>query len=552
MKFSEIFAKTLEHDNRLAGFRMPSFIHVLELLDSNRQACLDHGHSNVSEEALNLMKYEILIAEQSQLTEVSRFEMWNVTVTMPKKEGDDFSYQFCSPPPHCTRIFFSYDKEGNAVLRIANPCVVLNPDLEAVHAYYGGGHGVLGEKQLDLSIGQTIRDLDATHIQRVGLLGFARNLPDHLEDSEIDAMGLEQLKTKLLYQQRASYAGSALKNALLQLEAQHIAFTTVNGGWAGQQQREREVGITFMGHLYGLLHDYRASNGVGGKFPPISVMPEGGTSDSVTMRARTDEFLAIEKPEDRKNSISSRTQFIVENVDWGEDSPYLASICTSMLVIEPAGRWTQIEMLNGLERGIPVVIVASPENYSTEWMPGNKIDPLYVGLSKGQKFIEIPFPTSINPKEKVRAYRDPADAAKWIAWRYEVDHFLDTESSTVLKEAAAQSRIKQNMATIKQPFFTKDQALTIEKTQQLIGSFLDGVECSEKTLAYLSQKGVGLNFQQTIQMLQSILLSPDFEAPNLDSMFYSDGSFFKRGTQADVIQLPVPVEHANSTGNEPC
>ncbi|VEB37165.1 hypothetical protein [Legionella cherrii] len=526
MGFSEIFKENLRKEQRLKGFDKPSFYEVLELLDKNKKICEEKGYSPDSKEALDLMKFNIFVKEMAQLKSISRFEMWNVTVTPPNstKGETNFSYQFCSAPPDCTRIFFSYDVKGEPQLKIADPCVVLNPDLESVHAFYGDKENTL-VKQKNITLGSTIKSLNEMHIQRIGLLGFARNFPDHLEEKEVTQKGPEERKTKLMYQQRASYAARAIDGVIEELENQKLAFTTVNGGWSGQKQTPREVGMTYMGHLYGLIHDHDTHSG-GGFFPPITVMPEGGSTDAVTMHSRTKHFLLSDSdPVKTEESHGSRTQFIVENVDWGQDSPYLASMCTSMVVIEPAGRWTQIEMLNGLERGIPVVIIASPENYDEKWLPDNTVDKLYEGLTKGEKYINIPFPTSQDPKAVVRAYRDPADAAKWIAWRYEADHFHDKESTDFLKNETNQKAMLNNLKKL-------DKAASLDDVVKFI---LDGTEASQKVTKNLRQRIEGMEIGAAIKSIQS-LLSPDLEVGSTKkSVFTSGVPFFRCGTQAHIL-----------------
>lgn len=563
MALSEFFKEQIDKGEQLKGFNKESFFKVLDLIDKNRKYCIENKLNPKNEESIKLMKYDIITEEMSQLETVSRFEMWNATVYEPRadKNETEFTYQFCSAPPDCTRIFITFNQEGNPQLKIANPCVVLNPDLSKVHAFYGGANqNEKPEKQQEINLKDTIEQFNQMGLQRVGIVGFARNLPDFIKEEDLKSTGLQSMKAKLRDQQRAAYASLSVDAFLTELEKKKVAFTTVNGGWAGQNQKIREVGMTFMGHLYGLVHDYDSSGG--GFFPPITVMPEGGSSDSVTTSSKTEKFLdkklqkrlvnryqqdldvvreAFDISQENKKPIqvlkpeevqSSRTQFIVEGVDWGEDSPYLASMCTSMIVLEPAGRWTQIEMLNGLVRGIPVAIIASPENYRNDWLQDNKIDPLYKGLNEGKKYITVPFPTNSNPHERVRAYRDPADAAKWIAWRYQVDHHLkdSPETQQFLNNEENQKKIYEN--------YQKINIKKIHDPEKLLGALLEGIKVDNLVDEYLKNKVTNLKKADILQLI----VSPDSEETNKRSMFNNNKStFFKLMTQYEQLE-PVKQE----------
>jgi hypothetical protein len=224
--------------------------------------------------------------------------------------------------------------------------------------------------------------------------------------------------------------------------------------------------------------------------------------------------------------LAMATQFIVPNCEWGEDSPYLASLCTSMVVLEPAGRWTQIEMLNGLERGIPVAVIASPQNYSEKWIEGNKISSGYEGLAKGERFVEIAFPTSSNKHETIRVYRSPKDTANWIQWRYIVDNMTN---AMTIKNKDVQNTLRKNMES----FSSSDEKLPPQKI----------LDCLFKDIKITSEindlKSEILNHKQNCNgqdILTRVkeLLNPDTakHTPQKASIFTADSIFFRRGTQS--------------------
>lgn len=522
--FLKAFKENLGLDkNVLKGFDKPSFYETLRMIDENRikwqnqrDECRKKGEDFDFNDALQLMKWDIINEEESQ-TE-SRFKRWNVTVYAPKDANGDFAYQFCSAPPDCTRIFFSFDQLGQPQLSISPSCIVAEPSTADVYAYYGGGsdRAIKSENTLE----DTIKQLDEQHIQRIAIVGFARNFPDYVHDQQKELIGPELLKTKMMYQQRAFYASIAMDSFIHGLQKHGVAFTTVNGGWAGQSQAPREVGVTFMGHLHGLAHELEdarktqkiegSSSILGGFYPPITVMPQGGSSDAVTMAARIPGLMATPVTESKSmlsaETIASRTQFIVEG-EWGSDSPYLAAIATAMIVIEPAGRWTQIEMQNAMEQGRPVVILASPENYDKNWLIDHKPDPQYAGLVEGKKFVEISFPTKADPDSTVRAYLDPTDAADWIAWRYEVDQ-LPKNISSFLKSTLGQTALAVVLKELS--LLDKDQIIDLNKArkieQLLIGTIAytpGGLE-----LDVIAKSIAGKDTQYAIKTLQ-LFQSPD-------------------------------------------
>lgn len=509
---TQLFDSNLKKHDELKDFDNASFRSVLALIDNNRKLCQEKKLTG--DAALDLMKLKVIAHEMEQ--KVPRFLKWNVTVYPPKKDETEYSYQFCSPPPNCTRIFISFDQKNNGEprLTISEPCIVPNPDLTAVKAHYGSA---ADQKAIatDITMADTIKQFDEIKLQRVAIVGFARNFPDYMHDESKEFI-IEQVKETALYQMRALYATEAIDSFLGQLESLKIPFTTVNGGWAGQKQKTREVGITFMGHLHGVIHENddvfdatprnRSASPRSGYYPPLTVMPTGGSSDSVNMMASTSRFLDTTQKETvkREDTIGSRSQFIIEG-NWGSDSPYLAALSTSMVVIEPAGRWTQIEMLNAMEQGRPVVILASPENYDSGWMKDwgndNVPDPQYVGLTEGKPFVEIPFPTPSDAKAVVRAYKNPIDAANYIAWRYEVDHIPSIAIKSLVSNVDTQQRLSKLISDLMNE---KNDLKDIERV------VADRLTANATDRSAIEIEFKNLNKLKTIEKLKN-WLSPDYE-----------------------------------------
>lgn len=276
---------------------------------------------------------------------------------------------------------------------------------------------------------KTIKALDKAGVQRIGTLGFARAFPDIKEGLPPEGM-IKAIKDRAL----VSYADMAIREALEALADQHIPFTTVDCGYSGQTDSQRKVGAPLIGHLEGAAHarddmtrDGRESpDEIASTFyPPMSVISSQQNNDVVMATGTrgyrsgkmSNEGTSNPNSPTRHDTIASRTQFVV-NGTWGDESPQLAALCTGMLIVEPAGRWTQIEMQNGIAQGKPVVILASPFNYEPQFQDpiGSAPKPPYDQLDT-QKYIDLPF----GEGQTVRAYRHPADAAMYLGWRNEFE-----------------------------------------------------------------------------------------------------------------------------------
>ena len=128
----------------------------------------------------------------------------------------------------------------------------------------------------------------------------------------------------------------------------------------------------------------------GGSYHPITIMPEGGAFDRVRSRA-----------EDLFPSY-----FQVPGT-WGDDSKYLVGFCTALLVFEPYGFWTNIEIANGLVQNKPVVIIADPN----ELKAGGKYHERFL---RAEKYIEQKIDLPGEAAGVCRIYKDASDAAEWI------------------------------------------------------------------------------------------------------------------------------------------
>ncbi len=92
---------------------------------------------------------------------------------------------------------------------------------------------------------------------------------------------------------------------------------------------------------------------------------------------------------------------------WGDDSKYLVGLSTGLVVFEPYGFWTNIEIANGVAQDKPVAIIIDPANLE----PGGKY---YEQMKNGERFVEVKIPLPGNTEGSYRVYRDAGEASKWI------------------------------------------------------------------------------------------------------------------------------------------
>lgn len=407
-------------------------LEVLEMIENGREKCRKLGLQFDSPMAKKLLIDDLILKERDQ--KGHHFNHINLTVHAPYHKGSDYEYQICFPPPHCVRLLLSF-QDNNPKIDINTKGIEKKPVIDSIFAVHGDARiGTEAMTETKDTLNKSIQLFDSIGLQRIGVVGFARNMPDYNEEDKNRQKGYEELKMISTSQHRSMYASIHLDAFINKLRGLKIPLTTVSGGWAGQKGSVRTVGVPFLAHLFGhediLLETKSTSVGSESKkslgnhlsfFPPLTVMPSKGVSDSVDTEPGTHEFKAHMQKKSALigETIGFRSQFIFPG-EWGDESPYLAALCTAMVVIEPAGRWTQIEMLNAMEQDIPVVILASPENYDENWMINftgtkHKINQHYRGLNEGLKYVDIDLPTKSNPVAKVRAFRNPEDAALYLA-----------------------------------------------------------------------------------------------------------------------------------------
>ena len=141
-----------------------------------------------------------------------------------------------------------------------------------------------------------------------------------------------------------------------------------------------------MSHIFGtMLNAERIEN-----YSPVTVMPSCGVHDRVPT---PEEGMFFEVPG-----------------QWGDDSKYLVGLSTALIVFEPYGYWTNIEIANGLAQDKPVVIIANPELVDSAQVG----DEYHALKDESAEYIEKPFELPNGTPSNYRVYKDAGAAAKWI------------------------------------------------------------------------------------------------------------------------------------------
>lgn len=317
---------------------------------------------------------------------------WKVVVDMPAKDGKYFDapvIQFCSGAPAYDRLVLTF-QEDNLDVRLDSSCIEKNPDLSVLHSRHSPD-----QKNITL---QAIKEFyDDSKVQRVAILGSARVFPYQKAINPKDTSeGMTPLTENNKWGQRyTSHVQNQVNKFFNYMEDNDVLFTTTNGGWAGTQ--EESMGVPMMSNLMGVMHEYDT----GCSFPPITVMAKIGAFDRVRTRAEAYHGGKI------GSDLPTINTYFEINGAWGDDSKYLAGLSTSLLVFQPFGYWTNIEIANGIAQGKPVVIIADPDKLAK--------DGEYYDLFKNKEaYIEKEINMPDSTKGSYRIYKDAGDAAQWI------------------------------------------------------------------------------------------------------------------------------------------
>lgn len=397
----------------------------------SKDLCQLKGKQQSPQDYAKLIKPLLDCEEQSKKNPKS----WRIVIDMATENGvytKDPNIQICSGPPSYHRYIMNFENDG-VKTKIETACVMKDPDLSVIHSQGS-------PSQVTRSLEDIRAFYDSAQIQRIAILGAARVFahPVFIDPKKTELGQKEANQNQVLAQNYNKRVEKEMNKFLDAMEATGEHFLTVNGGWAGHQ--EQSTGIPLISSLIGAIsdagHDY--------SLPPITVMPEVGVFDRVTTRSdsyRTSPSLPVgEKNQD------IHTFFEVPG-GWGDDSKYLVGLSTGLMVFEPYGFWTNIEIANGVAQDKPVAIIADPENLK----PGKLY---YEAMKNGEKYAEITIPLPDNQTGTYRIYRDAGEATKWINDQSvkkmsEMSGSVESEVAKKAPETKSQS-MKSELEQIKQ------------------------------------------------------------------------------------------------------
>lgn len=307
---------------------------------------------------------------------------WRFVFDAPKAEGvyiEDPVVQICSGEPDYHRFMMTFTANG-IQLSFDTKCIDSNPDLSQIQSKdtMGANHIPYLHSQVymeQLSLETRKKQDEDSGIQRIAILGAARVFIHGLEASEDHKKLTEHVQLQC---NRFLDVFEDARGLSAQQEEPTGPFRTVNGGWAGKL--EGSTGLPLISNLMGVIEDQKF------KREPITVMPSSGAYDHV-------------------EGVGRANYFEVPGT-WGDDSKYLIGFSSAVIVFEPYGFWTGIELRNALAQNKPVVVVRGPNE------PKQAMEEVTVPLPNGAQ-------------GTYRRYSNLADGAEWIRRCWNV-RFIDT------------------------------------------------------------------------------------------------------------------------------
>lgn len=386
-------------------FDEPSLQQLLRVIDEMTPALLAmQGRPPAANEFMLYVK-PLLDLEKPIPALESTWAKWRLVIENGKgADGNHLpvNIQICNGPPRYDRINIDF-LNNHVQCRISTECVTAKPDLNHLMSTKAEGPS------------QCLASLkafyDNAQVHRVAVLGAARVFP-HLAIPEQDGMdgrpatppqpGAYDEATALRGQAITQRVVGSLDQFLDVMEDKQVF--TVNGGWAGSQ--EGSTGLPLISSVIGAVADADR----GHSLPPLTIMPSGGAFDRVVTRAD------VCQVRERELQPYLHTYYEVEGT-WGDDSKYLVGVSTALMVFEPYGFWTNIEIANGVAQQRPVAVIADPAKLQQ-----------YPELMDGRSsYAEVPVPLPDGGTGMYRVYVNAAEASMW----------LEAESSALMVRDAA-------------------------------------------------------------------------------------------------------------------
>ena len=362
-----------------------TLIDVLNILDTNTEAICRLKGTPVkkSTDFMNFIKPLLDCETVSKRNPQS----WRIVIDFAQVNGtytQEPIIQICSGAPSYHRYIMKFGEQG-VESYVETATVVKEPDLSVLRSKGSENPQTL----------EQLKELyDSAQIQRIAILGSARVYahPD---------LGQKNPSNDNLWGQKYTGRVERELNKVLNVMAhEKTQYTTVNGGWAGVT--ENSTGVPLISSLVSAISDAEQ----GYSLPPITIMPEVGAFDRVVTRSDAYRLHPVSYHTGDVAPLGIDTYFEVPGC-WGDDSKFLVCFSTGMIVFEPYGFWTNIEIANGVAQGKPVAIIVDPENIKSDGK-------YFEQMGHGERFVEIKIPLPGGSEGSYRLYMDGGEAAQWI------------------------------------------------------------------------------------------------------------------------------------------
>lgn len=228
--------------------------------------------------------------------------------------------QICSGEPYFYRFVMTFKPDGVTIAQDFD-CVDVSPDLSKVYSERRQPNAVYDAR---VTLAERERQDAEYAIQRIAVLGPARVFI-HNEKKQREHVDLVQNIQLQLNNFLDFYENP---NACVEPQSR---YRLTNGGWAGEG--EESTGVPKISSFFGLPDPAQR----GRQKESVTVMPAFGAYDRV-------------------EGVDQDNYYEVSGT-WGDDSRYLVGYSTSLVIFEPYGFWTGIELYNGMAQRKPIAII---------------------------------------------------------------------------------------------------------------------------------------------------------------------------------------------------
>lgn len=397
---------------------------------------------------------------------------------------EDPVVQICTGAPEFYRFVMTFERAGVDV-RFDETCIDSSPDLSVITSQSANQARRGRPPGHVLNLQERKRQDEELGVQRIAILGPARVFI-HENKNESHVALVKNIQVQM----------NRCLDVLEQTDVERNKgipkprYRFVNGGWAGKD--EGSTGVPFISALFGSLADKQQQ-----QKESVTIMPKGGAYDRV-------------------EGIDPDNYYEVPGT-WGDDSKYLIGYSSSLMVFEPYGFWTGIELNNAMAQGKPIAVITQ--------------EPLANETDSRRGYQEVQVDLKEGKKGSYRRYTDGAQAALWMnrCWNVSFIKSLEFDSPKTYKQLSdlGSNYIENNQVTHQQ--WVNDALQLLEENQQSLFKialvkhngtnlqFLTGQDKEDMQLVMFAvkQNPIALNYAASVlkndPFLSSLAKKPDVE-----------------------------------------